>query len=221
MSMNGFVLRDQSLHQRRHGKMVIYLHECGFPAKVRSSRIAEISLVDNMISLSERVQTMGGKLWPIKLLLASLLFCAGCGGDAGPAIYSVTGKLTKGDKPLAGVIVTFSPVEGGPSSSGQTNESGAFILLSASGKAGAVAGKHKVTLAVPVVSSAGSSTGPIDYAKMAAEREAMTKGGNAGAPVADVKKDDKVPAEYSDPAKTPLPAYEVKAGSNDFDIKIP
>ncbi|MBI3863527.1 MAG: carboxypeptidase regulatory-like domain-containing protein [Planctomycetia bacterium] len=154
---------------------------------------------------------------PAKFVFALLVFCVGC-GNSGPVIHPAKGKLTKGGQPLAGVVVTFTPVGGGPSSSGLTNDSGAFELLSASGKAGAVAGKHKVTLAAQ---AAGAGSATTDWSKMAQQRDAATQGGQAGKPPEE-KKDEKVPVEYTDPSKSPLPEYEVtKAGPNEFDIKIP
>lgn len=161
---------------------------------------------------------MGGKMRPIFLCGVFFVFCAGC-GDSGPAVHPVKGKVTKGGAPLSGVLVTFSPVAGGASSTGLTNASGEFALLSASGKSGAIAGKHKVTLTVQETGTAAGGTA--DWAKMAAERNAQTQGGSQGAPAAPTKKDDKVPPEYTDPNKSPLPEYEVKAGSNEFDIVIP
>ena len=45
------------------------------------------------------------------LALIGIGFLAGC-GDAGPALSSVSGKVTKGGKPLANINVTFTPTSG-------------------------------------------------------------------------------------------------------------
>jgi hypothetical protein len=92
-------------------------------------------------------------------MFRSCLFClalvsiVGCGGGSGPALYTVTGTVTKGGQPVAGATVTFNPVDGGPSSAGRTNDEGKFALVSQMGKAGAVAGTHKATVAKAQVST--------------------------------------------------------------------
>jgi hypothetical protein len=58
---------------------------------------------------------------------------------------------------------------------------------------------------------------------MMKEREGQMKGGKKGAPVGGpngVATDAVIPPEYGDALKTPL-TFEVKEGSNDFDIPIP
>jgi hypothetical protein len=162
---------------------------------------------------------MGRNTSQLVVLFAGLVFCAGCGGDAGPSLNSVKGKVTRGGRPLAKVMVTFTPIEKGPTGSGVTNDNGEYVVISASGKEGAIAGKHKVVLTV--AASAGPAPGgKTDFAKMAAERDSKTKAGAEGAPPAATNTEDIVPAEYSDASKTPL-SYEVKAGTNNYDIPIP
>lgn len=151
------------------------------------------------------------------LIALAVLLNLGCGGSDGPALEPVTGTVTKGGQPLAGVSVTFSPVDSGPSSAGLTDSSGKFVLLSASGKAGAVAGKHKVVL----TKDTASSSGVFNPTEMEASRNAAAAGGRQGRPPGDsIEGESEIPADYSDPTKTPL-EYEVKAGSNDFDVPIP
>lgn len=158
---------------------------------------------------------MSGKHFPLVL---ALLLAVGCGED-GPALHYVAGTVTKGDKPLAGVSVTFSP-EKGPSSAGVTSAEGKFVVVSATGKRGAIAGKHKVT--VQKFQTGAGASGSFDPVAMAKERESQMKGGKRGAPAAGPggKSDGEIPPEYSDALKTPL-NFEVKEGSNDFDIPIP
>ena len=155
-----------------------------------------------------------------KLPVWAVLACvfAGCGGD-GPSLHPVTGTLTRGGKALVGVNVTFTP-ETGPSSAGRTNAEGKFVLVSASGKQGAVVGKHDV-----VLSGAGGSAGgsepfdPTNAEKMSANRDSQMQGGKRGAPTQLAPKTE-FPPEYADAQKALL-HYEVKAGKNDFDIPIP
>ncbi len=140
----------------------------------------------------------------------------GCSNSGGPTLHAVKGTVTKGGSPLADVSVTFTP-EKGPSSAGVTDASGKFVLLSQTGKAGAVAGSHKVTLQVrPKVNpvQAGGGAGA-QWEAMAASRGQGAK----GAPAV-VKEETPFPPDYADPAKTPL-KFEVESGSNDFDIPIP
>lgn len=159
-------------------------------------------------------------LWRTAVCLA-FAFVVGCGNAGGPPLFSVTGKLTKGGKPMAGVNVTFSPVNNGPSSTGRTNDEGRFVLVSQNGKAGAVAGKHKVVLSIPAVltSSIVNMADPAYRDKMIAEREASQKAGAKGKP-ASTEDTKTIPAEYNNPQKTPL-EYEVPQRSIDFDIPLP
>ena len=146
-------------------------------------------------------------------------FVLGCGGASGPALHPVSGKVTKGGKPLANVSVTFSPVAGGISSGGRTDADGKFALLCQNGKAGAVEGKHKVVLQVVDVTSGAASDPMAARDAMMKAREAQMSGGKKGAPAAE-KKGGEIPETYADPKATPL-EYNVAAGTNDFDIVIP
>ncbi len=148
-----------------------------------------------------------------------MLFVFGCGGSSGPALHPVSGKVTKGGKPLANVSVTFSPAGGGISSGGRTDADGRFALLCQNGKAGAIEGKHKVVLQVVDVTSGASSDPMAARDAMMKAREAQMKGGRNGAPAAEKKGGD-IPETYADPKATPL-EYSVVAGNNDFDIVIP
>jgi len=151
--------------------------------------------------------------------LALLLMVVGCGGESGPALQTVTGKVTKGGQPIANVNVTFSPVSGGVSSGGRTDAEGKFALVCQNGKAGAIEGKHKVVLTV-VEASATSTTDPMAARDaMMKSRESQMDGGKRGAPAAE-KKEGPIPSTYSSPSSTPL-EYNVATGSNDFSIVIP
>jgi hypothetical protein len=101
------------------------------------------------------------------LIPALLVFAVGCGGGGptGPKMYPVSGTLTVGGKPIAGINVTLMPADmsmGSIISSGKTNDSGKFSLSGTNGVAGAVAGKYKVVLAAPAAPPAAgaSHSGP-------------------------------------------------------------
>jgi len=151
-------------------------------------------------------------------LTLALVLAAGCGGSDGPALYPVTGRLTKGGQPLAGVNVNFAP-ESGPASAGRTNEDGKFVLNSQSGRAGAVAGKHKVFL---FDSSASALSGPINMSNDAT-REAMMNqrsGGIGKRGEMKTTKSEKFPADYGSAQSTPF-EFTVEEKSNEFDLAIP
>ena len=151
-------------------------------------------------------------------LILALVLLAGCGGSDGPALYPVTGRLSKGGQPLAGVNVNFTP-ESGPASAGRTNEEGKFVLNAQSGKAGAVAGKHKVFL---VDSSASALSGPVDMSNDSV-REAMMQqrsGGTGKRGEMKTTKSEKFPADYGSAQSTPF-EFTVEEKSNEFDLAIP
>ncbi len=82
------------------------------------------------------------KISSVVFLLGMVATVLGC-GEKGPRLAPVSGTVTLDGKPLAKVIVTFVPVEGGVSSSGVTDESGSYSLACSLGP-GAVVGKHRV-----------------------------------------------------------------------------
>jgi len=152
----------------------------------------------------------------------AIITLVGCGGTSGPTLYPVQGTVTVGGKPMANVSVTFAPVDGRGASAGRTNANGTFVLLSQSGKAGAVSGKHKVMLqAQAEQTTSGNFSDPGVIEKMMKDRESSMAGGRKGAPnTADAKKEKTIPAEYNDPKNTPL-EFEVKPSSNNFDVPVP
>jgi hypothetical protein len=83
---------------------------------------------------------------------AVLLALAGCGGPK-YTFAEVQGKVTLGDKPLSGVIVTFYPdseaSEQPPYARGTTDEAGTYTLTRTTGEAGALVGKHRVVVNWP------------------------------------------------------------------------
>jgi len=88
------------------------------------------------------------------LVAAIALIFAGCSGGS---IVAVTGKVTFDNKPLAGANVTFQPLhsEGnadpGSGSYAKTGEDGSYTLRLVQGESpGAVVGKHRVEIIMPV-----------------------------------------------------------------------
>lgn len=105
---------------------------------------------------------MNVRSFRVQAVLCSLLLSLACGcggGDEGPTLHAVTGKLTDGAEPLSNVIVTFTPTDvTQPASFGTTSDDGSFELRTGPGKAGAVSGQHKVSLAVATDESAYASS---------------------------------------------------------------
>lgn len=135
--------------------------------------------------------------------IASLIVVGCGGGDDGPTLHKVTGKLTKGGSPLKGVIVEFHPTDkDNPICVGTTGEDGTFTLGTRSGKDGATAGSHKVVL---VMDAGAAGDGENPYGK---------DGGAAP------KEPEAVfPAEYKS-ADTSPKTVEVKEGGGDFPIEL-
>ena len=151
------------------------------------------------------------------LALIGIGFLAGC-GDAGPALSSVSGKVTKGGKPLANINVTFTPTSGGPASAGRTDSDGRFALICQNGRAGAVQGKHKVLLQLVQETAVDSNADP----KAAMEAYMKMRGGSGKKNVAPSNDPTggAFPKEYTNINSTPL-SYDVVASGNEFDIVIP
>jgi hypothetical protein len=75
----------------------------------------------------------------------ALFGLCGCGGGADvPTLGTVTGKVTVDGQPLAGAMVTFSPVADGRPSSGTTGSDGTYTLQYNVDNAGATIGQHTV-----------------------------------------------------------------------------
>jgi len=135
----------------------------------------------------------------LAFLLTSLL-AAGCGGGSKTA--SVSGQVTFKGKPLAKANVSFTPVEGtGLAASGLTDSNGHYTLGTRSASDGAAPGKYRVAVI---------ARGP--------ERPAKP-GEGSGMPDEKVPGDPVIPVKYFAPDSSGL-TFEVKGGSNRFDIKL-
>lgn len=135
--------------------------------------------------------------------------CLGC-GSSGPALHSVTGKVTLDGQPLPNVNVSFFPSNSKlPSSGGLTDSQGVYKLTTAQGASGAVAGKHKVTV---YGGQTGGTARPEGMYKDGGTKDAM---GKSVAP----KIESPVPEKYSSPDKSTL-EKDVAAKSNVIDLEL-
>jgi hypothetical protein len=137
------------------------------------------------------------------LSLVTLVFAGGCGSET---LAPVSGTVTLNGKPLAGAIVSFTPmvprkgVEAPLGSSGKTNDQGHYSLETNAGRKGALVAKHKVAISV-VQAEAGNS--------------------DARPPRGGWPMKDRIPTKYNE--NTEL-EFEVPSGGTDkadFNLKVP
>ena len=158
--------------------------------------------------------------------MAFLTVIAGLGcGSGGPVTYSVTGKVTLDGQPLPNVNVAFFPSDSKlPSSGGVADSQGVYKLTMASGTAGAVAGKHKVTVYGGGQAMADMSADQAEMKKKGEEMANRMKAMSATPQdprekTAGPKTDSPVPEKYSSPDKTTL-EKDVGANSNVIDLEL-
>lgn len=108
------------------------------------------------------------------MLLLAVAFCSGCGSDE-PEIVRVTGTVTRGGKPVPGLIVHFQP-EGGRPSWGQTDAQGHYDLDYDPQHRGARVGKHKVFFELG--SAGAAEPGESSRATSAEQRDIVKKYGS-------------------------------------------
>jgi hypothetical protein len=128
----------------------------------------------------------------------------GCGSKE--KVVSVTGRVTRNDKPVAGLTISFVPQTATTTgvSTGTTDEDGKYKLTVAStGTRGAVVGKHKVWVSLP--------RKPEELDKEQ-KKAAKTQAPAVPAEFADILK------KYGDQEKTPL-SVEV-TGDQPLDLKL-
>jgi hypothetical protein len=130
-------------------------------------------------------------------LLAALVILATAGCGTSPTFVEVEGTLTANGNPLDNILVQFLPdptkENGGPHSSGVTDQQGRFRLKATTGKDGAVVGWHCVVLE-----------------DLSVDRPAQ---GQAH------KHPPRINAQYSSAASTAA-KVEVVAGKKDYDIRV-
>ena len=137
--------------------------------------------------------------------LAVLLAAVGCQRQPPYRLAPVSGTVTQGGKPLAGVIVVFWPDGVGPSSSAPTDSSGQFQMHTDQGEDGAVVGAHRVCV--------------ID-GKALFSRVARGNAGPKGLPKElAAEPATAVPPRYADKRETPLRA-EVRAEEQVIQLEV-
>ncbi len=90
----------------------------------------------------------------LRTLLGFVLVVEGCGGEAGPTIYPVSGKVLVDGKPAAKALVTFHPSSGPPTSMipyAETDADGTFRPSTRLTGDGAPAGNYTLTIIWPEI----------------------------------------------------------------------
>lgn len=131
----------------------------------------------------------------VRFLFTLMCLCAvGCSDQPSdqPDLGTVTGTVTIDEKPLAGVMLVFSP-EKGRSSMGTTDDAGKYELIYVGDTKGAKIGKHKISITT-------------------AQTDSSEEEGGAGAAFKET-----VPAQYN--TKSTL-TEEVTSGDNVFDFQL-
>ena len=106
-------------------------------------------------------------------ILMMVFVLAGCGGgDSGPELADVTGKVTLGGQPLANATVTFIPSGGdGTTASGTTGAEGDYELDYSLSKKGCQPGSYTVRITTAVEDDDGNLSEEKVPAKYNAETE--------------------------------------------------
>ena len=146
--------------------------------------------------------------------LLILLFSIGCGGgDNGPPLSSVTGKVLLYGKPYPKALVTFEPDGGGPAAISQTDENGDFELWT-NGKKGAPIGSHRVSV---VTIKEVVTTAPVAATSSDDPAYAAQAFGGPSSYKANKEVKEKIPAKYN--VSTEL-KKEVTSGTNKIDLDL-
>jgi hypothetical protein len=141
-------------------------------------------------------------------LLAALAATPGCQGQPPFQFAPVEGTVTRGGKPLAGVIVVLWPDAGagtvGPCSSGPTDAAGHYQLHTEQGDTGALVGRHRVCIVDGKV-MLGHLVRDFDRSRLPKDLP--------------VPSTPKVPPGYASREETPLRA-EVRPGEPVIDLEV-
>jgi hypothetical protein len=146
----------------------------------------------------------------IHLCLISFAVTVGCQRQPPLEFAAVEGTVTKGGKPLSGVVVVFwaDPADGtvGPASSGATDAAGHYELHTDQGDDGAVVGRYRVCIIDSKILLSRMLSGTADRDRLPKELPAAT------GPVV-------VPPAYADQKETPLRA-EVRPGPQVINLEV-
>jgi hypothetical protein len=141
----------------------------------------------------------------------------GC-GPRGPAVQPVEGVVTIDGNPLAGAMVMFWPVAGGPPAAGSSNAEGRYVLTTPTAKAGAgaLAADYAVTVEKYEDWEDTMKPAPKDpegFARWQAEASRLAAE-RASKPVALV-----TPKAYAN-REAPVLSATVKPGRNKIDLEL-
>jgi len=142
-----------------------------------------------------------GKLVLMGLALATIFGGVGCGAG-GPKPVKVKGKVTLDGQPLPGGMVTFFPeAVGGHQATAVTESDGSFSLTTFSTGDGALPGQYKILVKYQDAATEDELQINPDKPDIKAAMERFQKSQKERA-----KRPPKfvVPAQYGNPAKTPL-----------------
>lgn len=152
------------------------------------------------------------------LTLAWVVGLAGCGGASTTPkakLFPVKGRVTLNGAPLTGCTLILMPIKADPGAddgySGVLNEKGEFELATMKGKAGAAAGKYKVTFSTSVAAVDPNS----EEGRKAAMQSMMSGGG--GPPAA--PKEPPFPKEFSQ-FSTSTKEVEISREANELLIAL-
>jgi hypothetical protein len=150
------------------------------------------------------------------LMIVAMPMLAGCGGDDGPPLAVVKGKVTLFGRPYTKGLVTFTPEGGGPTGTSPTDANGDYEIWSA-GKKGAAIGKHKIS--VTTIKDPTPKETPVGATSSDDPAYAAQAFGGGPAEYATKAKEDKepIPAKYN--SATEL-VKEVTSGTNTFDLEL-
>ena len=149
------------------------------------------------------------------LTLTLVVGLTGCGAPATPKakLFPVKGRVTLNGAPLTSCTLILMPIKADPGAddgySGVLNEKGEFELATMKGKAGAAAGKYKVTFSIAAVD-------PNSEEGRKAAMQSMMSGGG-GPPAA--PKEPPFPKEFSQ-FSTSTKEVEISREANELLIAL-
>ena len=155
------------------------------------------------------------------LCLLSLTFAAGCGGGVSdaPTLAKVAGTVMVDGKPKGGLTVEFHPDSKagttGPMSMAETNDDGSFMLVTGTGRAGAVIGNHKVVVKCPWSLEGRSAGGDVT-----ADGFGSSADGQDVAPPPSSTEKCTINIRFEDPDSTTLSAVVPEDGVSDLLLQV-
>lgn len=140
-----------------------------------------------------------------RLCLVLTVVLAGCGSSR---TSPVEGTVTLDDKPLAGASIQFVAQGAGRDATGETDQSGQFVMSTFQPRDGVLPGTYKVVISTPLGTADTTTYGSSDDA-MSAASKAPAKKASAS----------KFPQKYARPDQTPLTQEVPVKGKLKFELK--